>query len=390
MTLSRGTSLVRRSNIRPFTTNSFDFASLSLALHLRSRRKPRTFAIENFNNRMLKKILFFFFIIGLVVGAFAFYTVTVAPVVPDGEPIVITIPAGANYEQVMDSLAAKGVEPNRVIFDPIAERMTWKRDPMRSGRYRLTSGDSYVDLIRQLRSGGRETVKVILTIEREPENVAAKAARFLDGDSLNFVQLLQDEGYIKSIGYTKETLQTLFIPNTYEMYWDATPKEFVERMIKEHDRYWNEERRAKAKKQGLTPAKAYTLASIVHSESLARKEQPRIAGLYLNRLKKGIKLQSDPTAVFATRAFGVKRVLNVHIEVDHPYNTYFNYGLPPGPIAMPEISAIEAVLNPEEHDYVYMCAIGDNSGLHNFSKTLAGHGRNIGVYVKNLKARGLR
>lgn len=339
---------------------------------------------------MLKKLILFLLVIGLAAGAFAYYTVMMVKVVPDGEPIVITIPTGANYEQVMDSLAMKGVTPNRAIFDPLAERMAWKRDAMRSGRYRLTSGDSYVGLIRKLRSGGRETVKVVLTVEREPENIAAKAARFLEGDSLDFVRLLQDEEYIKSIGYTKETLQTLFIPNTYDMYWNATPKEFVERMIKEHDRYWNEERRAKAKKQGLTPAKAYTLASIVHSESLARSEQPRIAGLYLNRLKQGIKLQSDPTAVFATRAFGITRVLNKHIEVDHPYNTYFNYGLPPGPIAMPEISAIEAVLNPEEHDYVYMCAIGDNSGLHNFAKTLAGHGRNIAVYVANLKARGLR
>ncbi len=339
---------------------------------------------------MFKKLIFLLFLLGIAAAGYAYYTVMVAPVVPDGEPIVVTIPTGANYEQVMDSLAAHGVSPNRAIFDPLAERMAWKRDPMRSGRYQLTAGDSYTDLIRKLRSGSRETVKVILTVEREPENVAAKAARFLEGDSLDFVRVLQDEAYIESIGYTKETLQTLFIPNTYDMYWDATPKGFVERMIKEHDRYWNKERRDKAKAQGLSPAEVYTLASIVHSESLARKEQPRIAGLYLNRLKQGIMLQSDPTAVFATRAFGITRVLNEHIQTQHPYNTYTNYGLPPGPIAMPEISAIEAVLNPEEHDYVYMCAKGDNSGLHNFAKTLAGHGRNIAVYVANLKARGLR
>ncbi|TXF90929.1 endolytic transglycosylase MltG [Neolewinella aurantiaca] len=339
---------------------------------------------------MLKKIIFFLLLTGLALGAFAYYTVMVAPLVPEGEPVVITIPSGANYEQVMDSLAKKGILPNRSIFDPLAERMAWKKDPMRSGRYRLTPGDSYTGLIRKLRSGSRETVNVVLTVEREPENVAAKAARFLEADSLAFVRLFQDEEYLKSIGYTKETLQTLFIPNTYDMYWNTSPQEFVERMIKEHDRYWNEERRAKAKKQGLTPAEAYTLASIVHSESLARKEQPRIAGLYLNRLKQGVKLQSDPTAVFATRAFGISRVLYEHIEVDHPYNTYFNYGLPPGPIAMPEISAIEAVLNPEDHDYIYMCAVGDNSGLHNFAKSAAGHARNRAVYVANLKARGLR
>ncbi|MEM9928205.1 MAG: endolytic transglycosylase MltG, partial [Bacteroidota bacterium] len=287
-------------------------------------------------------------------------------------------------------LMALGVNPNRSLLDPLAERMAWKRDPMRSGRYDLSPGLSYLGLIRHLRGGSRKTVKVILTVEREPENVAAKAARFLEGDSLSFVRLFQNQAYLDSIGYAKETLQTLFIPNTYELYWDASPREFVARMIKEHGRFWNKERTAKAKAQGLTPAEAYTLASIVHSESLARSEQPRIAGLYLNRLKQGIKLGSDPTAVFANRAFGITRVLYKHIELDHPYNTYVNYGLPPGPITMPEISAIEAVINPEEHDYIYMCAKGDNSGLHNFAETDAGHARNKAVYVANLKARGLR
>lgn len=339
---------------------------------------------------MLKKILLLLVLLGIAVAGYAYYTLNVAALVPAGEDKVITIPTGASYEQVLDSLNVLGISPNRAIMDPLAERMAWKKDPMRSGRYRLAAGMTYLDLIRKLRGGSRETVKVVLTVEREPMNVAAKAARFLEADSLAFVRLFQDQAFLDSIGYTKETLQTLFLPNTYELYWDATPRDFVARMIKEHDRFWNEERVAKAKAQKLTPAKAYTLASIVQSESLARSEQPRIAGLYLNRLKQGIMLQSDPTAVFATRAFGIKRVLNEHIQFQHPYNTYTNYGLPPGPIAMPEISAIEAVLNPEEHDYVYMCAKGDNSGLHNFATSLAGHSRNIAVYVANLKARGLR
>lgn len=339
---------------------------------------------------MLKKLILLLLLLVVALGGYLYYALMVNPVVPAGKAISVTIPTGASYEQTMDTLAAAGITPNRAVFDPLAERMGWKRDEMRAGRFRLEPGTTVIGLIRKLRAGSRETVKVILTVEREPMNVAAKAARFLEADSLAFVRLFQDEAYLKSIGYTKETLQTLFIPNTYDMYWDATPEQFMERMIKEHDRYWNEERIAKAKAQGLTPAKAYTLASIVHSESLARSEQPRIAGLYLNRLKQVIMLQSDPTAVFATRAFGIKRVLNEHIQTQHPYNTYTNYGLPPGPIAMPEISAIEAVLNPESHDYIYMCAKGDNSGLHNFAETLAGHGRNIAVYVANLKARGLR
>lgn len=339
---------------------------------------------------MFKKILLLLLLLGVALVGYAYYIVKIAPVVPDGDPVSIEIPTGSNYEEVLAILADQGVAPNRTIFDPLAERMAWKRDPMRAGRYQLAPGMSAIDLIRKLRGGSREAVKVILTVEREPENVAAKAARFLEADSLAFVQLFQNTKFIDSIGYTKETLQTLFIPNTYEIYWDASPRDFVARMIKEHDRFWNEDRRAKAQAQGLSPGKAYTLASIVQSESLARSEQPRIAGLYLNRLKQGIMLQSDPTAVFANRIFGIKRVLNRHIEVQHPYNTYTNYGLPPGPIAMPEVSAIEAVLNPEDHSYIYMCAKGDNSGLHNFAKTLAGHSRNIAVYVANLKVRGLR
>ena len=339
---------------------------------------------------MFKKLFLLLLLLGVALVGYAYYTVMVQPVVTGEEDVVVTIPSGATYEQVIDSLTARGVTLNRAVFDPLAERMAWKRPVMRSGRYRLQPGTSAVGLIRKLRSGGRETVQVVLNNEREPMNVAAKVARFLEADSLDFVRLFQNEAFLDSIGYTPETLQTLFLPNTYEMYWDDGPRAFIARMQKEHDRYWTDARVAKAKAQGLTPAEAYTLASIVQSESLARSEQPRIAGLYLNRLKKGIKLQSDPTAVFANRVFGIRRVLNKHIEVDHPYNTYFNYGLPPGPIAMPELSAIEAVLTPEQHDYLYMCAKGDNSGLHNFAETLAGHTRNIAVYVANLKARGLR
>lgn len=340
---------------------------------------------------MLKKIIAVLLILAIAVGGYLYYTIAVDEVVPAADgPLAVTIPTGATYEQTMDSLAGIGIHPNRAIFDPLAERMNWKREEMRAGRFSIQPGMNMLELVRSLRAGKQQTAKVILTVEREPMNVAAKAARFLEADSIEFVRLFQDEAYLKSIGYTKETLQTLFIPNTYELYWNASPKDFVERMIKEHDRFWNEERTAKAKAQGLTPAKAYTLASIVHSESLARSEQRRIAGLYLNRLKKGIKLQSDPTAVFATRDFGVSRVLFKHTEFDHPYNTYMYYGLPPGPITMPEISAIEAVIDPENNDYVYMCAKGDNSGLHNFAETIEGHGRNKAVYVANLKARGLR
>jgi len=342
---------------------------------------------------VIKKILIALILIGILLAGYAYYSIMMVSVVPDSldQPVVVTIPSGADYEQAMDSLVALGITPNRAIFDPLAERMAWKRPIMRPGRYVLPAGTSMVGLIRKLRNGSQQAVKVVLNLEREPMNVAAKVARFLEADSVAFVRLFQNEAYLDSVGYTKETLQTLFIPNTYELYWNASPRDFIARMIKEHDRFWKTDgRMEKATAKGLTPDEIYTLASIVYSESLAKSEQARIAGLYLNRIRQGIRLQSDPTAVFATRAFGIKRVLNEHIRFEHPYNTYTNYGLPPGPITMPSVSAIDAVLNPEKHDYLYMCARGDNSGLHNFAKTLAGHSRNIAVYVANLRARGLR
>ncbi|MEM1357387.1 MAG: endolytic transglycosylase MltG [Bacteroidota bacterium] len=342
---------------------------------------------------MIRKLFTLLLLVGLGLLGFLYYQIMVVPVVPEDStsPVTVTVPSGADYEQVMDTLAAAGITPNRHFFDPLAERMAYKRPEMRAGRFAIEPGISALELIRQLRGGDKLTVEVVLTTEREPENVAAKVARFLEADSLDFVQLFQDESYLIELGYTKETLMTLFIPNTYELYWDASPEQFMERMVKEHDRFWSSEgRREKAKAQGLSRAEAYTLASIVYSESLAASEQARIAGLYLNRLQQGVLLQSDPTAVFANRVFGVRRVLYKHIELDHPYNTYVHKGLPPGPITMPSMSSIEAVLNPEDHEYIFMCAKGDNSGLHNFAKTAAGHSRNKAVYVANLKARGLR
>lgn len=338
---------------------------------------------------MLKKILLALLLITLLLIGYAYYAVMVAPVTT--RKVVVTIPSGATYEQVLDSLTVAGVKYDPNLITPLAERMAYRRPEMRAGRFALPAGLSHVGLIRRLRGGERMSVDVVLTTEREPMNVAAKAARFLEPDSLAFQTLFQDDAYLESLGLTRQTLQTLFIPNTYRLYWNSTPKQFMERMVKEHARFWDADgRREKAKKLGLTPAEVYTLASIVQSESLARSEQPRIAGLYLNRLDQGIKLQSDPTAVFANREFGLARVLYKHIELDHPYNTYVNYGLPPGPITMPSVSAIDAVLNPEDHDYLYMCAVGDNSGLHNFAKTSLGHAKNIAIYKANLRRRGLR
>ncbi|PHI19579.1 aminodeoxychorismate lyase [Lewinellaceae bacterium SD302] len=342
---------------------------------------------------MIKKIFLLVFLVGITLTGYAYYELMARPVVPAdwADSDYLEVPRGASYEQVMDSLENKGVMVNRSFFDPLATRMAFKRDQMRSGRFPLRSGMSTVELIRHLRIAKQMTTNVILTTEREPMNVAAKAARFLQPDSLSFVRLFQNEAYLDSIGYRTETLQTLFIPNTYELYWNSTPREFMARMIKEHARFWDaNDRRAKAEKLGMTPTEVYTLASIVEKESLQPTERPRIAGVYLNRLEQGILLQADPTVVFGIRQFDLGRVLYVHLESDSPYNTYRFAGLPPGPIAMSSPGSIDAVLNSEDHDYIYFCARGDGTGYHNFAETTAGHGRNRAIYAANLKARGIR
>ncbi|MCB9298711.1 MAG: endolytic transglycosylase MltG [Lewinellaceae bacterium] len=328
----------------------------------------------------------------LIIGAIIYFKFVGAPAVPHGlKDYYVQVPTNSSYEEVLDILEAKGILKDRQAFTLLAERMKYKRNPMRAGRYELQPGWSLIQLIRHLRGGRQAPVDVVLTNERLPENVAAKAARFIEPDSTDIQALFQDEDYLASIGYTPETLMSMFIPNTYEFFWNTSPRGFVERMAKEHDAFWEKDNRLqKAEALGLKPQEVYTLASIVEKETLVNKEKPRMAGVYLNRLRTGMRLQADPTAVFARRDFDTPRVTHYHTKFDSPYNTYLYAGLPPGPISMASISSIDAVLNAEEHDYIFFCAKGDGSGLHAFAKTLGGHNDNVAEYKRNLTKRGLR
>ena len=223
------------------------------------------------------------------------------------------------------------------------------------------------------------------------ENVAAKAARFIEPDSVDLLIAFRNPINLEKYGFTEETLMSLFIPNTYEFFWNTSPEAFLERMKKEHDKFWEQNNRLKkAEKLGLKPAEVYTVASIVEKETLQNSEKKRMAGVYLNRLEINMKLQADPTSVFATKDFTTKQVTDYHTNFDSPYNTYRYAGLPPGPIAMASIASIDAVLNREDHKYYYFCAKGDGSGLHNFAKNLNGHNQNVRIYKSNLRKRGLR
>lgn len=341
--------------------------------------------------KTLIRLLLLGTLILLAFGLYTYFNVVTPVVIPeDGEAVTIQIAKSATFEEVLAQLEELELVQDATAFTLLAKRMNYHRNPMRSGRFTISPGSTMVEMIRHLRGGKQATVDVVLTTEREPMNVAAKVARFIEPDSTAIVSLLQDKNYLDSIGYSKETLMTLFIPNTYEFYWNTTPRAFVERMIKEHRKFWSADRKAKAEKLGLNPAEVYTLASIVERETLRNDEKQRMAGVYHNRILIGMLLQADPTAVFASRDFNTTRVTNYHLSIDSPYNTYKYTGLPPGPISMSSISSIDAVLNRESHDYLYFCAKGDGSGYHNFAKTLAAHNRNAAIYRANLRKRGKR
>jgi UPF0755 protein len=246
------------------------------------------------------------------------------------------------------------------------------------------------ELINLLRAGMQEPVKVTFNTVRTKEQLAGKVAKNIEADSLSIITLLNDADFCAKYGFDRYKIITLFLPNTYEFYWNTSAEDFVERMAKEYKNFWNEERKQKAKKIGLTQSEVATLASIVQAEqSIHRSEWPMVAGLYMNRINKGMMLQSDPTLIFAIGDFTINRVLNKDKEIESPYNTYKHIGLPPGPILLPETKAIDAVLNFEKHEFVYMCAKEDLSGYHNFSKTLSQHNIYAQRYREALNKRGI-
>lgn len=259
-----------------------------------------------------------------------------------------------------------------------------------SGRYVMHQGMSAWDVFVKLRLGAQDAVNMTVPSVRTLDRLAGSMARGLLLDSLTLLRALEDEDFIRSYGYDRATLPALIIPNTYQVYWDITLEGMMERMVKENKRFWNEERTAKAQALGLSTTEVVTLASIVDEETACNAEKPTIAGLYLNRLRKGMLLQADPTVKKAVGDWSLRRVLNEHLRCESPYNTYLHQGLPPGPLRIVSVAGIDAVLNAARHDYLYMCAKEDFSGTHNFATTLAEHQRNAQRYVHALNQRGIR
>lgn len=296
---------------------------------------------------------------------------------------VLYISEDNDFQQVLESLKTKNVLINEKAFKWVAKKKDYKHS-IKPGRYEIKKGLNTNQLVNKLRSGNQDPIELTFNNVRFKEDLAGKISKYIVADSVSILNLFSDEQKISEFGFNTENFRTMFIPNTYEFYWTTTADEFVNRMKLEHDRFWNKSRIERAEKIELKPEEVIILASIVQSETVKADELKTVAGLYLNRIKKGIPLQADPTIKYAIGDYSIKRVLTKHLEVDSPYNTYKHGGLPPGPIAFPEISSIDAVLNYESHKFIYMCAKEDFSGYHNFAKTLSQHNRNAAKYRKAL------
>ncbi|MGE5424669.1 MAG: endolytic transglycosylase MltG [Syntrophothermus sp.] len=289
------------------------------------------------------------------------------------------IPTGATFSSVFDSLSRHHYLKNPKSFTWLAEKRNYP-DQVKPGRYRIREGMSNLDLVRLLLSGKQEPVMVVFNNIRTKEDLAGKISRQIEADSVSLLNLLNDPDYLAEFNATPSTVFRLFIPNSYEFYWNTSANSFIRRMVKEMKIFWTDKRIEKASVTGFTIDQVVTLASIVEKETNRNSEKPVIAGVYINRLHRDMPLQADPTLIFAMNDYTIKRVREEHKHIVSPYNTYLNKGLPPGPICLPSISSIDAVLDYKKHNFIYFCAREDLSGYHVFAVTFEEHTRNAARY----------
>ena len=307
----------------------------------------------------------------------------------EGKDIELFIPTGSDYEQVKAIVQESNFIINEKSFNWLANKKELPAN-IHPGRYIVKNGMSNNQLVNMLRGGLQSPVKVTFNNIRNVDMLAGRIASQIEADSASISNLLHNQEYINQLGFNSYTIPALFLPDTYEFYWNTDAEGFVVRMFQEYNKFWNEERKQQAQSKGLTPIQVSTLASIVNKETNMSDEMPRVAGVYINRLKNNWLLQADPTLIFAWNDYSIKRVLDRHKEIESPYNTYKYLGLPPGPICIPSLSAVKAVLYAENHHYFYFCAKEDFSGYHNFAKTLTEHNRNAAKYQQALNQRGIK
>ena len=337
----------------------------------------------------ISKIKLSLFLVGtmlLISFAYYGYQICFTPnILIDREDRIISIKSGTTFREVQDELYNNDFVNDMVSFSFIA-RLKGYDKAIKPGRFLLRKGMTNLEALKVLSASQQIAVRVTFSYVRLRKELAEKITKNLSITPGEFNDALDDFIKNNDQGFNKDNILCMFIPNTYEVYFNILPEDFIKKMNDEYKRFWNESRLTKAKEVGLTPFEVSILASIVQAESVKQDEAPVIAGLYINRLKKNIALQADPTLVYAVGDFTLKRVLNGHKEIDSPYNTYKHPGLPPGPINVPQIWSIDAVLNYQHHNYYYMCAKEDFSGYHNFANSLDEHSRNARKYQRALDA----
>lgn len=344
------------------------------------------------NTKSLKRVVLLvlsvFFLLLLIGGGIGAYFLFIPNFTPQQTSYIYIYP-DKDFENVCVQLEDSANCKNITTFKEVAKYLKYP-EKMRTGRYAVKPGMNNLDLIRDLRNGNQVPVRVTFNNIRIKDELAVRLSEQLMIQSNDLLDIMNDNAYVESLGFTPQTIKAMFIPNTYEIYWNVSAEQFMQRMKREYDSFWTASRRDKADKIGISPVQVSILASIVEEESAVADEYPIIAGLYINRLHKGIPLQADPTVKYALGNFAIQRVLFEHLKIDSPYNTYLNEGLPPGPIRIPSIRGIDAVLNYKKHNFLYMCAKEDLSGRHNFAVTLAEHNRNANRYRAALNQLGIR
>jgi UPF0755 protein len=336
----------------------------------------------------IKRIVWFIALAGLIFAGVFAYRVYSAFFSPNtafaNDEAFVYIPTSAPFSEVKAQL--EPLLKDVGSFGAAAARKGYVSN-VKGGKYSIRKGMSNNDIINTLRSTNIP-IKVSFNNQETLGALAGRIAEQIEADSLSLLEAMRDTQFLKENELRPEVAIAVYIPNSYEFFWNTSAEGFRERMLKEYHRFWTEKRKASAAQLGLSPAQVVTLASIVHKETAKVDERPRVAGVYLNRLKKGMLLQADPTVIFALKKelnnydTIIKRVLYKDLELPSPYNTYMYAGLPPGPIAMPDISAIDAVLNPEKHNYYYFVANVERFGYHMFAETLAQHNQNKAQYIR--------
>lgn len=340
----------------------------------------------------MKKIIIIIFSILLIVGSLIGYSffskIYSSNVLEDG---AVFIPHGASFDEVVKIITPQ--LKNIKSFDWVARKKNYP-NVIKSGKYLIKKGMNNNVLVNLLRSGEQATIKITFNNQDTLEKLAGRISEQIEADSTDILSAMLDTDFLKKNNLTKSNVLGIFIPNSYEFYWNTSAEKFRDRMLKESQVFWNKSRQEKARALNLTKNDVMTLASIVQKETSVVSERPIVAGLYLNRLRDNWALQADPTIIYALKKkygqnFEVKRVLNGDLKIKSPYNTYINSGLPPSLIAMPDISSIDAVLNPVNHDYYYMCASVTDIGSHEFAKTLSQHNRNALKYQQWVSKQGI-